>query len=431
MCTELKNLKNVAFIAQVGPEPGSSAAGARTLQLIELFIARGWQVTFCCPAGASEHQADFHPLGVVQHLITLNDPSFDAFIRELDPDIVIFDRFMMEEQFGWRVEQHCPTALRVIDTIDLHSLRVARQHALKLAVTTAAGEDTLSNLLQLSQPALFEAMASLDVAHREIAAIYRSDLSLIISDFEMTLLQDQFRVSSALLHCCPFMPDAALTALPSFEERVHFISIGNFRHPPNWDSVVWLREHIWPLIRAQLPAAELHVYGSYAPPKATALHNAKLGFHVLGRAADANEVMCKARVNLAPLRYGAGIKGKISDGMRCGTPNVTTPIGVEGMSGGLAWCGLIETTPVGIANAAVRLYQDKALWQNLQQNGRIILDTVFDKTQHGESLVNRLEHAVVNLTQNRATNFTGAMLRHHLHKSTHYMAQWIEAKNRL
>jgi hypothetical protein len=400
------------------------------LQLMELFHAHDWPVTFCSPSGASEHQADLGALGVVQHVIELNAASFDGFIGALCPDIVIFDRFMMEEQFGWRVEQHCPGALRIVDTIDVHALRVARQHALRAIVASGADEAALAALLHMPRDGLFAAMAGLDVAHREIAALYRSDISLIISDFEMELLCEQFRVPPQLLHYCPFMPDTLPLSAPTFDARQHFISIGNFRHPPNWDSVLWLREQIWPLIRAQLPKAQLHVYGAYAPPKASALHDPARGFHVLGRAQDATAVMSQARVNLAPLRFGAGIKGKLSDGMRCGTPSVTTPIGAEGMSGGLPWGGFIESSASAIANAAVRLYQETALWERMQRNGYAILARVFDKATHGPRLITHLEQVCATLACHRRDNFTGAMLRHHQHKSTYYMAKWIEAKNR-
>src|SRR5690606_24068137 len=113
-----------------------------------------------------------------------------------------------------------------------------------------------------------------------------------------------------LLFYCPFLspPPADLNALPGFAAREHFIAIGNFRHEPNWDSVLWLKHQLWPLIRRRcaplsdrLP--ELHIYGAYPPPKATQLHNPKEGFHIKGWAEDAGEVMRQARVCLAPLRF--------------------------------------------------------------------------------------------------------------------------------
>ncbi len=103
-------------------------------------------------------------------------------------------------------------------------------------------------------------MSDTDQAQREIAAIYRSDLSLMISDVEIRLLTEQFRLPPALLHWCPLMLDPPAAFRP-FEERAHFLSIGNFRHAPNWDAVLWMKTTLWPLIRQQLPSAQLHVYG--------------------------------------------------------------------------------------------------------------------------------------------------------------------------
>jgi glycosyltransferase involved in cell wall biosynthesis len=217
--------------------------------------------------------------------------------------------------------------------------------------------------------------------------------------------------------------------LSGFSERQHFISIGNFRHEPNWDAVLYLKHAIWPLIRAQLPQAELHIYGAYPPPKATQLHNPKQGFCVKGWADDAQIVMQQARVCLAPIRFGAGIKGKLMDAMRCGTPSVTTDIGVESMQGDLAWGGLIENNAQAIADAAVKLYSDEALWQTSQQQGFDIVQQYFSATDHSQLLIERIESLHTNLVAERQENFIGAMLRHHSLKSTQYMSQWIEAKN--
>ncbi|MNL10832.1 hypothetical protein D3C87_1316460 [compost metagenome] len=194
--------------------------------------------------------------------------------------------------------------------------------------------------------------------------------------------------------------------------------------------MLWLKTTIWPLIRAQLPAAQLHIYGAYTPPKATALHNAAQGFHVLNWAEDALQVMSAARVCLAPLRFGAGIKGKIVDAMLCGTPNVTTPVGAEAMHGDEPWPGAVTRSAREFADNAVQLYKDKTQWLNAQAQTQALLASRYQQTIHGPALIERLVDCQRNLGNIRRDNFTGSMLRHHHHKSTQYMAQWIEAKNR-
>ena len=419
-------MQKVLIIGYVWPEPRSSAAGGRMFELIELFRAQDWQVTFASAAALSSHRADLQALQVAEQGIALNCDSFDAFIAELQPDMVLFDRFFTEEQFAWRVERVCPTALRVLDTVDLHSLRDTRQRLFKAALQSDPQQQQLC--LRSGPEALYEAMAESDMAHREIAAIYRCDLSLVISDAELAFLQQQFGVPAALLLHCPLMGIAPLADSPAFAEREHFISIGNFRHAPNWDAVLCLKQWVWPLIRERLPQAQLHVYGAYPPPKASALHNPKQGFHVLGWADDAHRVMTNARVCLAPLRFGAGIKGKLADAMVCGTPSVTTPIGSEGMCGELAWGGAVVEDAVEFAEAAVALYQDPGRWRHAQLDGAEILARRFASPALRQALLARLLDAYQHRQLYRQRNFVGSMLRHHLHKSSQYLSQWIAAK---
>lgn len=420
----------VLVIGYVWPEPRSSAAGGHMMQILESFLVEGWEITFSSPAAIGEHKADLPALGIRECAIELNNSSFDRFIAELAPDIVLFDRFMMEEQFGWRVEKYCPTALRVLETSDLQSLRDARHQRLKEHLGRHADQDDFASLFAPALEQEFERMADTDLAKREIAAIYRCDLSLMISDMEIELLTRHFQMPGALLHWCPLMLDEPAQAFTPFEQRAHFLSIGNFRHAPNWDAVLWMKTSVWPLIRQQLPGVQLHIYGAYTPPKATALHNPAQGFHVLNWAEDALQVMAAARICLAPLRFGAGIKGKLADAMLCGTPSVTTPIGAEAMADTLPWPGAVEHSASALARAAVHLYQDEAAWTLAQQQGRALLAARYTRAVHGPALVERIQTCRRNLDAHRRANFTGSMLRHHLHKSTQYMAQWIEAKNR-
>ncbi|WP_460123647.1 glycosyltransferase [Pseudomonas sp. S2_C03] len=420
----------ILVIGYVWPEPKSSAAGGYVMQLLGTFLQQGWDVTFSSPAGAGEHQEDLTVLGIREVPIELNNSSFDAFVSDLAPDIVLFEQFMMEEQFGWRVEKHCPEALRVLATQDLQSLRHARHQRLKDRLKASDDDNDFSALFAPALREEFELMADTDLAKREIAALYRCDLNLMISEVEIELLVEQFKVPRSLLHGCPLMVEPPSAAPAPFEARANFLSIGNFRHAPNWDAVLWLKNTVWPLIRQQLPTAQLHIYGAYTPPKATALHNAAQGFHVMNWAEDALQVMSAARVLLAPLRFGAGIKGKNLDAMLCGTPNVTTPIGAEGMHGEADWPGAITRTAREFADQAVKLYTDQALWQRAQAQGLSLLTERYRQSVHGPALIQRLSECRQHLADIRRDNFTGSMLRHHQHKSTQYMAQWIEAKNR-
>jgi len=399
------------------------------MQLIRCFIEQGWQITFASPANEGENRADLVNLGIDEVHIQLNNSSFDTFIRQLEPDVVLFDQFIIEEQFGWRVEQQCPNALRVLETSDLQSLRHARHLRLKSLLSQDAQTSDTTGLFNQDHAELFSNMADSDLAQREIAALYRCDLNLMTSDVEIDLLVSAFGLPASLLHWCPLMVDGVPESAPSFAQREHFLSIGNFRHAPNWDVVLWMKTAIWPLIRKALPDAQLHVYGAYTPPKATALHNAAQGFHVMNWAEDALQVMSTARICLAPLRFGAGIKGKLVDAMICGTPSVTTPIGAEAMIAGQPWPGLIARVPAEIADAAVRLYTDETLWNEARAAGWTLLNERYQHSQHCTSLIARIDELRSNLPAHRLANFTGAMLRHHHHKSTRYMAQWIEAKN--
>ncbi|GAB6070082.1 glycosyltransferase family 4 protein [Thiomicrorhabdus hydrogeniphila] len=442
--TPIDTPKIALIIGYVWPEPNSSAAGTRMMQLIQVLQNDDWQITFASPANLGEHKQNLESLGIKEQNIELNDCRFDRFIEELQPGLVIFDRFMMEEQFGWRVEQYAPKAVRILNTEDLHSLRACRENLLKAHLKTnlknQSKELDLTNLQLTNQAYLFKNMATTDLAKREMAAIFRCDLTLMISEFEIELLQQQFKIPKSQLHYLPFLyQPVENTLLPSFEQRQHFVTIGNFRHQPNWDAVLWLKEAIWPLIRQQLPQAELHIYGAYPPPKATALHNHKQGFLVKGWAKDAYEVIANAKVLLAPLRFGAGIKGKLAEAMLNGTPSVTTLIGSESMlSQNIEhWPGAIANNASDFANAAVTLYQDDQAWQKHQTYGfkNALQRYVNNKDLHNHNnfeytLINQINYIKNNINQHRAQNFMGSMLNHHHHKSTKYMAQWIEAKNR-
>ncbi len=406
-------MKKVLVIGYVWPEPESSAAGRHMMSILRLYKKQGWQVEFSSPSQPTEHTVNLSGEGISSRRIALNCDSFDTYVTEYHPNIVMFDRFITEEQFGWRVEKNCPNALRILDTEDLHCLRNARHQAVKAN-------------RELAQTDLFS-----DIAKREIAAILRSDISLIISDVEMELLTHTFKVDANLLHHLPFMVD--LSQCPEktngFTDRKHFIAVGNFRHAPNWDAVLYLQK-IWPLIKKRIPEAELHIYGSYPPPKATALNNMKTGFCIKGWAGNIFSVLERSRVCLAPLRFGAGIKGKLLDAMITQTPSVTTSTGSEGMHQQEPWPGVVTDNIAEFAEAAVSLYSDEQKWHDAQIKANVLLKARYDGHLSGARLIKKIMETKENLTQHRLDNFIGGMLRHHSMVSTKYMSQWIAEKNK-
>ncbi|MFV8355230.1 glycosyltransferase [Flavobacterium sp. XS1P32] len=410
-------MKSVLIIGFVWPEPNSSAAGGRMMQLISLFQKQGFTITFASPAQDSDFMADLSLYKVKKETIALNSSSFDVFVKQLQPSIVLFDRFMIEEQFGWRVAENCPNAVRILDTEDLHCLRLARQKAYK-----EKREFKTVDLLHE------------EVAKREIASILRCDLSLMISEYEIELLTKTFKLDNSLLHYVPLLVDSdaipVLVKLPSFEERQDFIFIGNFLHEPNWNAVQYLKETIWPLIKKQIPAAVCSIYGAYPSQKVLQLHNAKECFLIQGRAINAQEVVKKSRVVLAPLRFGAGIKGKLLEAMQCGTPSITTGIGAESMQGYLPWNGFIADDPDVFAKKAVQLYQDKSCWLQAQKNGLAIIEQRYLVSLFETEFKLIIDYLQSNFQQHRLNNFMGAVLQHHTLKSTKYMSKWIEEKNK-
>lgn len=398
----------ILFIGLVWPEPTSSAAGWRILHLVKLLLQR-YEVHFACAASKSPHSYDLQRLGVIEASILLNDSSFDDYVKALQPYAVVFDRFMVEEQYGWRVAEAAPEALRILDTEDLHFLRSAREESFK--------KGTAINYYNA-------------IAKREIASIIRSDVALIISHVEMTLLTDTFKVDKERLLFLPFQEEKLdlSTARLSFVERTHFVFIGNFIHAPNWRTVELLKRRIWPILRKKVPKAELHIYGAYATEKVNQLHNPQEGFYIKGRAVDARATIEKYKVLLAPIPFGAGAKGKFVDAMYAGTPSVSSSIGAENMSVGDQWAGYIADEEASFVAYASTLYSEEETWLQAQHRGFELFDsTVADNTPSAEFLKWLEESNVLTLRHN---NFMGQILQQQQCNATKYMSLWIEQKNR-
>lgn len=233
--------KKILIIGQVWPESRSSAAGKRMLQLLEVF--QGWemQIYFGSTAQKTPYSDDLTSYAVKEVEVFLNDERTDQLLADLQPDWVMYDRFMIEEQFGWRISAQCPNALTLLDTEDLHFLRYARQELCKKE------EGHLEDYLYSER------------TKRELASIMRCDLTLLISSFEFHLLTETFRLPAEGLFVLPFLEEEITLEQQqnwlTFEEKEDFVFIGNFIHEPNWQTVLQLKTVIWPVLRKRLPKA--------------------------------------------------------------------------------------------------------------------------------------------------------------------------------
>lgn len=399
-------MKHLVIIGLVIPEPASTAAGHRMMQLMQLFSEADYKITFL----TASNNIEFSEKIEVQK-IEINNESFDEKIRNLNPAVVLFDRYVTEEQFGWRVSENCPDAAKIMDTEDLHFLREARRKA--FVERRNLEKSDLVN----------------DIFLREIASILRCDLALIISQFEYHLLVDDFKINPDILFYIPFLTENFEKSKIPFEDRKHFVSIGNFLHEPNWQTVLKLKP-IWKAIKKKLPEAELHIYGAYAGQKVWELHNEKDGFLVKGRANSVEDIFDKAKVLLAPIPFGAGLKGKLWESMKLGLPNVTSSVGAEAMHENLPWNGFIEDIEEAFVDKAIELYQDERIWNQAQENGYKIIDSLFRKELFAGSFINKVLEIENNLENHRTENYLSKILQHHQLNSTKYMSRWIEEKNK-
>lgn len=404
-------MKNkVLFIGNVWPEVTTTAAGRRVYQLIDFFQVKGYSVHFASTSTVNTFAEELVLKDVSIQVVELNNDSFNEFVTDLNPSVVVYDRFMMEEQFGWRVRDCCPDALTILDTEDLHFLRMSREEVLKGSSKKRSEEVKL----------------------RELSAVLRSDLSLVISKAELALLI-KMGIPTEILYYLPFgveIPDS--TSWMSFDERENFVTIGSFLHAPNVDSVLFLKNEIWPLLRQLVPDAEMHIYGAYCTEKHLQLTNENEKFFVKGFATDALEVIANAKVLLAPLRFGAGLKGKLLEAMLVGTPSITTEVGSEGMVNKKEeWPGFItDAVEVFVEQAAV-VYTNGDYWTDCSCRSVELIEKEFNKKFVNNLFSEKVDVFIAQIQEGRTKNLMGQILNYNTNRSTKFMSKWIEAKNKV
>jgi glycosyltransferase involved in cell wall biosynthesis len=275
-----------------------------------------------------------HVTSVEQHLKECGDRYELAFLFR--PGVV--------ERHVKTIRNLCPNAKVLYHTIDLHFLRMSRE-------------------AELQSDEAKQKMAD-EMKHRELAGIRASDASIVHSTAELQLLQPE--LPEAQLHVFPLILDVKGTTR-AFSERKDIVFVGGYQHPPNVDAVKHFVASIMPLLRKRLPGVRFYAVGSKPPPEIHAL--ASDDVIITGFVEDIDPLLNRMRVSVAPLRYGAGIKGKIGSAMAIGLPVVATSLAAEGMSLSDGKNVLVADSAEQFANAVVRIYKSEPLWNQLSEAG--------------------------------------------------------------
>lgn len=397
--------KRAVYFVNLWPEPRSSAAGVRTLEMSHFIQRLGYDLVGVAPGVASPHSEAWEASGVRTLTCDPNSSESAKILETLSPDLVIYDRFYTEEKYGWRARELWPKALQMIDTSDLHSLRGARQKAHLAGAEILEphddffGEDFL----------------------REMASLHRADVCLVVSKHEAAWL---VRLGFEKDRVCylPFSSKADATLKPE-ADRHGFCFLGNYRHAPNVDAAKWLASELWPAVRKQLPRAELHLYGAYPTQAVSQLHG-KNGVSSHGYVENHREAIARHRVLIAPLRFGAGIKGKILEAWATGTPVLGTPLAFEDMGTGFA-----EFQDATSFVDQIRRLQEPEVWQKNVEMGLAQLSSQFEQEAIFETFADFLASSRESLPSIRKS-LTGRLLRHHGAQSLKFFSLWIEEKNK-
>ena len=337
------------IVDSLTPTPDRDSGSVRMTALMRLLLAEGCAVSFFSEARQHDGQytralqqlgvqACWQPwLGNLPRWLAEHGRRFDA---------IIGSRHYVLSPLLPLLRAHAAQAIIVFDTVDLHFLREQRE-----AEQTRDGNQKRRAQRTRSS---------------ELALIEKTDLTWVVSHDEKALLATL--LPNARVKVLSNIHELANVSTP-FERRRDLLFVGSYRHPPNIDAALWLADEIFPHIRAHRPDISLHLVGDYAPTSVSELGQ-RDGIVFLGHVPDLDALLDRTRINLAPLRYGAGVKGKVSQSLARGLPVVATTCAVEGMHLDNDEEALVADDPAAFAAAVLRLYDDANLWQKLSERGQ-------------------------------------------------------------
>lgn len=344
--------KNILVIDRLLPWFDRASGSLRTFEIVKALRAAGHHVTFVSHGGKDQEQYAFalQQLGVETYAPNLGGmqactDKVRELLTQLRYDVAFLSFWDIVEEYAPIVRELSPATEIIADSVDLHYLREERGAELE------------------QSPAL--AAKAKDTRKREIAVYEAADSVVVVSDREKAQLEHDARPKRievvGNIHRVRANP-------PGIEGREGLFFVGNFQHPPNADGVRWFCETVWPLVRARHPGLELRVVGYQS--KQTLAGDRWDGVEVVGHVLHLDNEMDRARAMVAPLRYGAGVKGKIGEAMSAGLPLVTTSVGAEGMGIEDGVHAFVADDPAAFADAVCRLVEDDAAWLTLRENGR-------------------------------------------------------------
>jgi len=335
---------NILYIDHYVPEPDQDSGSLRTFRILCTLAHMGNKITIW-PDNLNytkPYVSEFQQKGIE---VIYGSNDFDKFLEERKYvyDVVIMARPYVATKYIDLIKSKLPNCKIIYDTIDLHFLRMLR-------------EDSVYNKSHTNET---EKMREL-----ELSLMKKSDVTILTSTAEAELLhkEDQSLKFSIL-------PNIHIETdnIEKFETRKDMIFLGGFQHTPNIDAAEYLVHDIWPIIKQKISDVKLYIVGSHATDKIKSL--ASDDVVVTGFVKDLSSYYQECKVMLAPLRYGAGVKGKITQSLAMGLPVVTTPIGVEGINLVDKQNCMVAEKPEDFANKATQVYTDKELWNKLSKNG--------------------------------------------------------------
>jgi len=380
--------KRILVVDACTPTPDQDAGSLKIFNFIHIFQSLSFKVTFVPDnlAFVKDYTSALQRKGV-ECLYWPYVKSLDNYLERFGRnfDFILTCRPNETEKYLKSYRRHCPQAKIIYDTGDLHYIREHRQAEIEgSSVLAKAAEQRKS---------------------QELSIVSKVDCTLVVSEAERQILLKE--VSAAKVVVISAVHD--VTKEPaSLESRKGLFFLGGYQHTPNVDAVHYFVKDIFPLVRKQIPGIQFFIIGSQVPDS---LHKLACEDIILaGYVQELSEYLKHLRVAVNPLRYGAGIKGKIVTSMANGVPCVGTSLAFEGMDLEDGKDVLIADTPEQFSQAIVSLYCGEDLWRSFSQRGIEIVQErySFQTAQRGfESLLS--DHRV--LPRPSATTLPGYVKR--------------------